>query len=193
MDVKKTAKVLLTYLFNFAQVIKIKEIGKNPYIENGLCIKSGRGIVLKDNVRIGRNAKLCCFVGEYNKLGTITIGKDCYIVDNFTALSGTHIEIGSDTLIASNVSIIAENHGINPECGVRYGNQELTGNSISIGNNCWIGEKVTILQGVSIGQWSIIGAGAVVTKNIPEYSIAVGNPARVIKRYDFDTHKWNSI
>ena len=96
-------------------------------------------------------------------------------------------------MIASGVAIIAENHGMDPECSVRYGNQPLDSKPITIANNCWLGEKVVILQGVSIGEWSIIGAGSVVTKSIPAYSIAVGNPAKVIKVYNKNKHCWEQF
>ena len=96
-------------------------------------------------------------------------------------------------MIASNVLISSENHGINPELNIPYMRQNLTSNSVSIGDGCWIGEKVIILPGVDIGKKSIVGAGAVVTKSIPDYSIAVGNPARVIKRYDFTKNSWINI
>ena len=60
-------------------------------------------------------------------------------------------------------------------------------------NICWVGEKVIIMPGVTIGDRSIIGAGAIVTRDIPPYSIAVGNPAKVIKRYNFKTHSWEKV
>jgi acetyltransferase-like isoleucine patch superfamily enzyme len=61
---------------------------------------------------------------------------------------------------------------------------------VRIEKGCWIGEKVIILPGVNIGERSIIGAGSVVTKSIPAYSIAVGNPARVIKTWNKDSKQW---
>ena len=54
----------------------------------------------------------------------------------------------------------------------------------------WIGEKVTVLPGITIGEKSIIGANSVVTKDIPPFCIAAGNPASIIKRYDFEKHEW---
>lgn len=192
MSFVNLVKTILSYACNITQILKIRKIGHSIYIGKGLLVKSGSHILLEDNVRIGRFAKLSCFEGE-NGWGQITIRHDCYIVDYFTALSGSPITIGHNTLIASGVSIVAENHGINPESGVRYGNQPLTGKPITIGHNCWIGEKALILQGVEIGDWSIIGAGSVVTKDVPSYSIAVGNPAKVIKQYNFDKHEWISI
>ena len=63
-------------------------------------------------------------------------------------------------------------------------------NDVFIGEGSWIGEKVCILSGVSIGKKCIIGAGSVVTKSIPSYSIAAGNPAKVLKVYNFESKRW---
>ena len=108
-------------------------------------------------------------------------------------MAGGEVTIKQDTLIASYVAIIGENHGMDPEIGVKYGKQPLIKLNVEIGNNCWIGEKVVILPNVKIGDWCIIGACSVVNKSIPPYSIAVGNPAKVIKRYNFETHNWERI
>ena len=112
---------------------------------------------------------------------------------NLSILSYKNVNIGDDVLIASNVLITSENHGLNPESNLSYMQQELTGADVNIKNGCWIGEKVMILSGVTIGEKSIIGAGSVVTKDIPHYSIAAGNPAKVIKKYNFTNHKWERI
>ena len=64
---------------------------------------------------------------------------------------------------------------------------------VEIMDNAWIGESVSILPGVKIGKGSIIGANAVVTKDIPDYSIAVGIPARVVKKYNFQSAKWEKV
>lgn len=122
----------------------------------------------------------------------ITIGNNCYIGFCFSALASVeaNIEIGDNVLFASNVLVTNENHGINPESTTPYMDQKLSAQDVKIGNGCWIGEKVSILSGVTIGEKCIIGAGSIVTKSIPSYSIAVGNPARIIKQYNFYTKRW---
>ena len=64
---------------------------------------------------------------------------------------------------------------------------------VHIGENVWVGAGTVIVPGVTIGKNSVIGAGSVVTKDIPDYSVAVGNPAKVIKRYDINKQKWIRI
>ena len=91
------------------------------------------------------------------------------------------VRIGSRVMCANNVSILAATH----ETGVesRRADIEYT-KPVEIGDDCWIGANVTILPGVKIGQGCTIGAGSIVTKDIPDFSVAVGSPARVIKKVD---------
>lgn len=188
-SIKQLIKSFLTYLYNFPQIIKIKHLGRKVFIGNGLQVTSGKGISIGNDVRIGRFCRLSCYPVK-DRLGRLQIKDRCYIGNNFSVLTGADVTINEDTLIASNVTIIAENHGMNPECGQKYGLQPLNGASIEIGRNCWIGENVTILPGVSVGDWAILGTSSVVTKDVPPYSIVVGNPAKVLKQYSFKEHKW---
>jgi len=64
---------------------------------------------------------------------------------------------------------------------------------VKICENVWLGENAIILPGIEIGKNSVIGAGSVVTKNVPENCIVAGNPARIIKKYNFDNKKWEKI
>lgn len=123
----------------------------------------------------------------------IYIGNHCYIAYHLTLLAGADIRIGNEVLIASDVLITSMNHGMNPESDIAYMDQPLICKDISIGDGTWIGEKVCILPGIHIGNKCVIGAGSVVTRNIPDYSIAAGNPARVIKQYNFQKHQWENI
>ena len=90
------------------------------------------------------------------------------------------------------MTIVSHNHGMNPEESLSYMHQKLSAKCVTIGDGCWIGEKVQIMPGASVGKKCIIAAGAIVTKDIPDYSIAAGVPARVIKSYNFNTHRWEN-
>lgn len=100
------------------------------------------------------------------------------------------ISIGKNTILASDILITSENHGMDPGSAIPYYEQPLITGSVRIGENCWIGEKAVILPGVSIGNYCIVAASSVVVKDVPSYSIVAGNPARAIKKYDFSLREW---
>ncbi len=94
------------------------------------------------------------------------------------------ITIGDNVLIGHNTTIATLNHDLNPEHRAN-----LTPAPVKIGNSVWIGADCTILPGVTIHDGAVIGAGSVVTKDIPKNSIAVGNPAKVIKSININCQK----
>ena len=149
-------------------------------------------ISIGDNCLILSNCRIENFLQD-GFMPEIIIGNHCIIGYHFTILNASEVVLGNDVLIASHVLISSENHSMNPESDLPYINQPLITKSVAIGDGCWIGEKVCILPGVTIGKKSIIGAGSVVTKSIPDYCLAVGNPAKVIKKYNFEKHVWESI
>lgn len=116
-----------------------------------------------------------------------TIGDRVFANFNFTVLDCAPVTIGDDVLFGPNVSLLPPMHPIRwQDRNVREREDGSTydyeyGKPIVIGSNCWFGGNVTVLGGVTIGEGCVIGAGAVVTKDIPAHSVAVGNPARVIR------------
>ena len=110
----------------------------------------------------------CIKIGE-NVWKSFAISGGCYI----QGING--IEIGDDTIFAPGVKIISANHDANDLMKYK------ASKPIRIGNNCWIGANVVILPGVELGDNVIIGAGSVVVTDIPSFSVAVGNPVKVIK------------
>ena len=128
----------------------------------------------------------------------LEIGENVEINDDVHIGATEKIIIGDDVLIASKVYISDHNHG-------NYKGEEqdspmsipkkrkIYSSPIKIERNVWIGEFVSILQGVTVGEGSIIGTMSVVTKDIPPYTIAVGSPAKPIKKYNFKTKKWDTI
>ncbi len=158
--------------------------GSKNFLVNGTAkeIKT-KGLVVEKNVRFGHNNR----IGFFDS-GKLFIGEGCYFVNYNSFLVGGDISIGSNCLFASNIMISSENHNMEIEKDRPYEN--ITCSPVTIGNGCWIGEKVSILPGVSIGNKCVIGAGSVVTKSIPDYSMAVGNPAKVIKQYAIEQGNW---
>lgn len=116
-----------------------------------------------------------------------------YAGSNISIITADRVEIEAGVLMASYISIMGHNHGTDPESRLSYGGQKLVPKPVLIKSGAWIGERVCILSGVTIGKKSIIGAGAVVTKDIPDYCMACGNPAKVIKRYDFESKQWEKV
>ena len=111
----------------------------------------------------------------------ITIGDGSWVNFGLTALDVAPIVIGQDVLIGPNCSLYTAIHPTEP--GPRRAKWESAA-PITLGDNVWLGGSVVVCPGVTIGENSIIGAGAVVTRSVPANSIAVGNPARVIRALD---------
>jgi acetyltransferase-like isoleucine patch superfamily enzyme len=109
----------------------------------------------------------------------IEVGDNFFANYNFTVLDVAKVTIGDNVFIAPNVSVYTAGHPVHPNA--RNTMYEY-GIAVSIGDNCWIGGNVTICPGVHIGSGTVIGAGSVVTKDVPSGVIAAGNPCRVIRQ-----------
>lgn len=167
--------------------------GKGACIEYPSNIPDARFVSIGNNTTILKNSRIQVYNCLTENNANVTIGDNCYIGANLSILAGANITIGNDVLIASHVLITSENHGSNPESEIPYMNQPLICKPVIIGDGCWIGEKASILSGVTIGKKCVIGTNAVVTKDIPDYCVAVGIPARTIKKYSFEDHSWHSF
>ena len=153
---KQKRKQILSELFG--------SIGENVTIDTPLHCDHGK------NIHIGNN---------------VIINMNCTFVDN------KEITIGNYVLIASNVQIYTSSHPVLPQERLIFKNTKGTESffktfalPVKIQDNVWIGGGCIILPGVTIGKNSVIGAGSVVTRSIPENSVAVGNPCRVIRQFD---------
>ncbi|KAL1988421.1 hypothetical protein VTN96DRAFT_9476 [Rasamsonia emersonii] len=113
----------------------------------------------------------------------VRVGEGVFINFNCVIADTCLVTIGARTLIGPNVSLYSATHPLDP--AVRNGTEgPEMGKEIHIGEDCWIGGNVTILPGVTIGKGATIGAGSVVTKDVPAFHVAAGNPARIIRKIE---------
>ena len=151
------------------------------------------------NVGKGLTTGRYCRIEAYPQNGknvVITFGKNVQINDFVHITAMENVFIGNNVLLASKIYISDCSHGSyvgdendsSPDT-IAFKRKYMTC-AVRIEDNVWIGESVSILPGVTVGKNAIIGANSVVTKNIPANCIAVGNPARVIKKYNFELKIW---
>nr|WP_317125288.1 acyltransferase [Pedobacter schmidteae] len=122
-----------------------------------------------------------------NGVGDVVIGDKTIIGVGCTIIGP--VQIGNHVMLAQNIAVSGLNHGYEL-IDIPPSEQSTITKKITIDDNVWIGANCVVTAGVSIGKHAVIGAGSVVTKDIPPYAVSVGNPARVIKKYDFDRKEW---
>lgn len=160
----------------------------------------GKGSIIRSMARLdvfpfrdfslGEGSVIEDFSVVNNGVGDVVIGERT-IIGLRNTLIGPVI-IGNDVMFAQNIVVSGMNHSYE-DVNVPPSVQKESCALISIGDSVWIGANCVITAGVTIGRHSVVGAGSVVTKDIPPLSVAVGNPARVIKKYNEATQSWEKI
>ncbi|MCB0165122.1 MAG: acyltransferase [Anaerolineae bacterium] len=155
-------------------------LGDNVVIDDYAVLdakgSTNQGIFIGDNVLIGRNSVISC------KNGDIYIGDNTNIAMNCFVQSAKDVRIGKNILFAAYCYVIGGGDHMTDRIDIPILAQGQIVRGITIEDNCWLGAGVKVQDGASIGRDSIIGSGAVVTKDIPKFSIAVGIPAKVAKK-----------
>jgi acetyltransferase-like isoleucine patch superfamily enzyme len=155
---------------------QFENIGFNIIFESGVLVFHPENISISDNVYIGHNTILKGYYKNKIRIGKNTwIGQGCFIH------GAGGVRIGNSVGIGPMVKIITSNHSDSVDLDIPIMSNELVFNEVVIEDNCDIGVNTTILPGVKIGKGSIIGAGSVVTKDVPVFTIAAGVPARIIR------------
>ncbi|WP_316736884.1 acyltransferase [Pedobacter aquatilis] len=139
---------------------------------------------------LGHNSVVEDFATVNNGVGDVIIGNKTIIGMGCVVIGPVHI--GSNVMFAQNIVVSGLNHGYE-DVTVSPAFQKVVCKQIEISDDVWIGANCVITAGVTLGKHSIIGAGSVVTKDIPEFSIAVGNPAKVIKKYNHELSVWEKV
>ena len=157
----------------------------------------GKGVIIRSRVRmdvvpfnsfsIGNNSMIEDFTTVNNGVGAVEIGENS-LVGLGNVIIGP-VKIGNNVILAQNIVASGLNHNYTDVMQPIH-KQGVSVAPITIEDDCWIGSNSVITAGVTIGKHSVIAAGAVVTKNVPPYSVAVGNPSRIIKKYDDTRKEW---
>ncbi len=166
---------------------KARLLRRPIYIRGMKSIVGGKGLT---------TGHFCRFDLEGSRK-TLFIGDNCEMGDNVHIVAFEKVEIGDNVLMASKVFISDTDHGIykgsfseQDSPVIPPNDRKLVTNPTKIGSNVWIGENAVILSGVTIGNGCIIGANSVCVKDIPDNVIVAGVPAKIIKKYDEENHKW---
>ena len=160
---------------------------------NPLKSKKGRGATIRNFARIDTfpfNKIIEDFCVVNNAVGDVVIGTGT-IIGIGSAVIGP-VEIGDNTMLAQNVVVSGLNHSYE-DVTLPPSQQKVTCKKISISSNVWIGANSVITAGITIGKHAIVGGGSVVTRDIPPYCVAVGNPARIVKKYNQESKIWEKI
>jgi acetyltransferase-like isoleucine patch superfamily enzyme len=155
-------------------------LGANCVIDDNVLLdakgEKNDGLRLGDNVYIGRNTILSC------KEGSISVGEYTNISANCSLLSETEIDLGRYCFLAGHCYLVAGgNHSFDDISRPIMFQPSVSKGGIRVGDDVWMGAAVIVLDGASIGQGTVVGAGAVVTGPLPELAVAVGSPARVVR------------
>ena len=163
-------------------------------------IKRGKGSVIYRSVRkdivpfnifvLGSKSVIEDYSVINNAVGNLVIGCNTRVGIGNTIIGP--VTISDNVNIGQNVTISGLNHNYE-DPNKTISEQGVSTMPIKIENNVWIGANSVVLPGVQIGNHSVIGAGSIITKDIPPYSVAVGNPARIVKRYDMDLKEWVKV
>lgn len=140
-----------------------------------------------NNFSLGNYSTIEDFSTINNGVGPVVIGQHSLVGMGNTIIGP--VTIGNNVILAQNIVVSALNHEYR-DVNIPIHQQKIITAPIVIEDDCWIAANAVITAGVTIGKHSVVAAGAVVTKSIPPYSVAVGNPAKVIKQYDFEKQEW---
>ncbi len=170
------------------------------YFVNPFYHKRGKNSVIRRRTRIdvlpfnpfslGEGSTIEDFSTINNGVGAVIIGNNSRIGIGNVVIGP--VTVGNNVILAQNIVMSGLNHGYE-DINLPIHKQPVSTAPIFIEDDSWIGANAVVTAGVTIGKHCVIAAGAVVTKDIPPFSIAVGNPARVIKQYNKETGKWEKV
>ncbi|REE20103.1 acetyltransferase-like isoleucine patch superfamily enzyme [Paraburkholderia sp. BL27I4N3] len=169
-----------------------KSVGAKTTIFRPMLLVNVHYASIGKRVLIRPGARIELVVTDSAAPPRLTIGSRVNIEQNVHIVCGSSIEIGDGATITGNVAIVDVEHPYeNVNDTTRIGERIRTrGNYVVIGQGAFIGFSAVILPNVKIGRHVVVGAHSVVTRDVPDYCVVAGNPAQIIKRYNFETRLW---
>jgi acetyltransferase-like isoleucine patch superfamily enzyme len=152
-----------------------------------ICRRTRMDVLPFRHFELGADSTIEDFATVNNGVGDVVIGERTRIGLGCVLIGPVHI--GSDVMLAQNIVCSGLNHEYRDPT-VSIADQPVVTAPITIGDETWIGANAVVTAGVSIGRHCVIGAGSVVTRSVPDFCVALGNPARVVRRYDPSTQNW---
>lgn len=192
LEIAKQARILLASTLYYKSLAR--SWGSGTRIDTPLLVNNLHHFHFGKDVRIRRDARLEAVVERYGVSYSprVEIGDGTTIEQGFHLACAQSIRIGRMVAITEYVAIFDIFHPYD-DANTPIVRQQLRTAPVEIGDDCLIGYGVVIQPGVQIGKHCIIGANSVVTKNIPDFSVAVGSPAKVIRRYNSVSNAWESV
>jgi acetyltransferase-like isoleucine patch superfamily enzyme len=167
----------------------------NPFIHH-----RGKGSIVRNSVRmdvfpfgefsLGERSIIESYATINNGVGSVKIGSDVTIGISNVIIGP--VQIGNHVILAQNIVVSGLNHGYE-DVTVPIHQQTCTTKEIVIGDESWIGANTVIVAGVHIGKHAVVAAGSIVTKDVPDFSIVAGNPAKLIRQYNAATKVWEKV
>lgn len=184
---KQRIKRLIREIMNIVYEIRYIKKFYNVYFGKRVKIVRARQIVFGRNVNIQHDNLIIL----HNKNGNLIISDGCDIGSYSRIAAIRNVFIDKDVITGPNVFIADYNHNFkNIDVPIKSGGNIIYDKGIRIGEGSWIGTNSVIVGNVNIGKHCVIGANSVVTKDIPDYCVVVGSPAKIIKKYDFEDMCW---
>lgn len=168
--------------------------GQGSVLLKPLLLGNPRFVHLGKNTFIRQGARIEIILGNTPRIPELRIGDNVNIEQNVHIVCHSRLIIGSNVSITGHCAIVDVTHPyLNVDDPTKIGDRILDDNSsVEIGDGSFLGFNVLIMPNVHVGKYCVIGAHSVVLKDVPDYSVVAGNPAKVIRQYDIETREWHT-
>jgi acetyltransferase-like isoleucine patch superfamily enzyme len=171
------------------QAFRSRNVGANSYVDPSVQVFGYQNLFVGANSAISADS-LINVNSRGGVIDQIRIGSNCHVGRRNYFSSGGLIELKDYVLTGLDCHFLGCGHNTDSPLNPYVSTGLTLGAPISIGVNCWLTTSVTVLEGVTIGHGSVVGARSIVTVDLPKFSVALGAPSRVVKRYDFKNNVW---